>query len=315
VNDGEVSFDGDSDNFKTYLECLNNWYERGWLDKQFSTRASDVFFMINSTGVNQGMVGLWCGLSSTLGDSLRVTCQNEEDQKDAFAMGCSLPINDVYGTEEQMYKEPDALYQSSRKGTGVGITEKAEGKDLAALFTFFDWTYTHEGAKVLYLGLDEEQVASVDLNPNIFADNDLPAAYVEQQGEDGTTVYEKTVDESNQIVSALTGLRMTVGTKLTGTTGDYVIDNGNPAINEAAYVQWSKYLNTGNIGDYSALLNVEESAEMSKMQTAVIEYQNINVPGVINGSTTWDEYVKGLEALDPDSVVPSLQKYVDLASK
>ncbi|MCI8711896.1 MAG: hypothetical protein HFH23_06375 [Ruminococcus sp.] len=313
VKDGEVSFDGDSDTFKTYLECLNNWYEKGWLDSQFSTRSGDIFFMINSVGVNQGMVGMWCGLSSTLGDSLRVTCQNEEDQQDAFAMGCALPINDVYGSEEQMYQEPDALYQDSRKGTGIGITNKAEEKDLAALFTFLDWTYTTEGASVLYMGLNEEQVASVDLNPDIFADNGLKAAYVEKTDDEGKIVYEKTVDQSNEMVSALTGIRMTVGTSMSGTNGEYTIDNGNPRINEEAFSQWSKYINTGNIMEYSALLNVEESEVFSKMQTAVIEYQNINVPGVIAGTMSWDEYVKGFESIDPDSVVPSLQKYMDLA--
>lgn len=106
---------------------------------------------------------------------------------------------------------------------------------------------------------------------------------------------------------------MTVGTSMSGTNGEYTIDNGNPRINEEAFSQWSKYINTGNIMEYSALLNVEESEVFSKMQTAVIEYQNINVPGVIAGTMSWDEYVKGFESIDPDSVVPSLQKYVDLA--
>ncbi len=313
VNDGEVSFDGDSDTFKTYVECMNNWYEKGWLDSQFSTRAADVFFMINTPGVNQGMVGMWCGLSSTLGDSLRVTCQNEEDQKDAFAMGCALPINDMYGSEEQMYVEPDALYQGSRKGSGIGITNKAEEKDLEALFTFLDWTYTREGGEVLYLGLNEDQVASVDLNPNIFADNNLTGAYVKTTDEEGGEVYKKAVDESNQLVSALTGLRMNVGIKLTRKGSGYTIDNGNAMVNERAYEQWEKYLNTGNIMEYSALLNVEESETFSKTQSAILEYQNINLPSVIKGSMTWEDYVNGFEAIDPESVVPMLQKYVDLA--
>lgn len=313
VKDGEVSFDGDSENFKTYIECLNSWYKNGWLDSEFNTRASDVFFMINSPGVNQGMVGLWCGLGSNLGDSIRVTCQNEEDQKDAFVMGCALPINDVYGTEEQMYHEPDAMYQESRKGVATGITNKAEGKDLAALFTFLDWTYTTEGAETLYLGLNEEQIASVELEPNIYADNGLNAAYVKATDEEGKTVYEKTMDQSSTLVSAVNGLRMDVGVKLTGMNGEYTIDNGDPKVNADAFLLWAKYVNTGNTSDYSSLLNVEESDQFGKMQTAVIEYQNQNLPNVIKGTTTWDTYVKGFESINPDSIVPVLQKYVDLA--
>lgn len=145
VKDGEVSYDGGSENFKTYLECMQVWYENGWIDPNFNTRAGDIFFQIDAAGVNQGKVGIWCGLVSTLGTAIRVSCQDASDQADAFVMGCALPINDMYGTEEQMYKEPDALYQASRLGTATGITKKAEDKDLATLFTYLDWTYTDLG--------------------------------------------------------------------------------------------------------------------------------------------------------------------------
>jgi len=115
VKDGTVSFDGASENFKAYLECMNNWYEKGWLDSQFHTRANDAFYMINSTGVNQGKVGMWCGMKANLGTAIRTSCQNEADARDAFVMGCALPINDMYGGEEQQFKEPDALFQGSRR--------------------------------------------------------------------------------------------------------------------------------------------------------------------------------------------------------
>lgn len=74
-----------------------------------------------------------------------------DGKNDALVMGAALPINDVYGGEKQMYKEPDALYQNSRKGSPAALTTKAKGKDLEALFTFFDWTYTLEGAKPIRL--------------------------------------------------------------------------------------------------------------------------------------------------------------------
>ena len=124
VKDGEAVFNGTSDNFKTYVECMNNWYEKGWLDTQFYTRASELFFNINTTGTSQGMVGLWGGLPNSLGTGIRMTCANEDDKRDAFVMGTCYPMNDVYGGEEQMYKEPDTMYQDSRKGGGLGLTHK-----------------------------------------------------------------------------------------------------------------------------------------------------------------------------------------------
>ena len=69
---------------------MQNWYEKGWLDFQFFTRAADMFFQINTAGVNQGKVGLWCGLSSSLGTAIRTSCQDASDQADAYVIGAAL---------------------------------------------------------------------------------------------------------------------------------------------------------------------------------------------------------------------------------
>ena len=121
-----VTFNGASDNFKTYLEVMNLWYENGWIDTRFETRASDVFFRINETGTAQGMVGMWYSGQANLGTTIRVTCANEEDQQDAYVMGCSVPVNDVYGTADQKYNVPDAFYQGSRIAGSIGITSKLD---------------------------------------------------------------------------------------------------------------------------------------------------------------------------------------------
>ncbi len=312
VKDGEASFDGDSENFRTYLECLNNWYEKGWLDGEFNTRATDMFFSINSAGVAQGKVGLWDGSISMVGTSIRTTCQNEEDASDAFVMGAALPINDVYGGEAQMYKEPDALYQGSRIGGKTAVTPKAEDKDLAVLFTFFDWTYTMEGGLVLRSGLNEEQYASVELNPDILAERGLKASYTSPIGEDGRTVYKRTVDLSDTIANALIGQRMDVGLNPMD-SDEFVVDPGAAPVNNMAYDLWKTYSNIGNVLDYQSLLNVEESDAYSKISTAVTDYQRQYVPGVIKGTMSWEEYVSGLETLNPDEAAEYLQKYVDLA--
>ncbi len=314
VKDGKVSYDGTSENFKTYIECMQVWYENGWLDPNFNTRANDMFFMIDSASVNQGKVGMWCGLSSTLGTALRVSCQDADDQKDAYVMGAALPINDMYGTEDQMYKEPDSLYQTSRKGSPIGITEKAEDKDLATLFTYLDWTYSEEGAKVIRIGLNAEQYASVKLDPDIYADYDIETAYTESTDEDGTKVIKTTFDSSNTIQGALMGQRMDTGIKLTGNSGEYKMDKGVPTVNANAMEQWTKYTNTGNVLDYSSLLNSEESEQYSKISTAGTDYQAQSVPNVIKGTMSWEDYVKGFDNIDTDTAVELLQNYVDLAS-
>ena len=78
--------------------------------------------------------------------------------------------------------------------------------------------------------------------------------------------------------------------------------------------QWTKYTNTGNVLDYSSLLNSEESEQYSKISTAGTDYQAQSVPNVIKGTMSWEDYVKGFDNIDTDTAVELLQNYVDLAS-
>ena len=73
------------------------------------------------------------------------------------------------------------------------------------MFTFFDWTYTLEGAKVLRLGLNEEQVAATKLDPNIYEEYDIKAAYTEEKDEDGNIVLSPTFEDGNSLGGALLG--------------------------------------------------------------------------------------------------------------
>ncbi len=313
LKDGEISYDGISENFKTYLECMQVWYKNGWLDSQFHTRSNDIFFQINSTGVNQGKVGMWCGLVSTLGTAIRTSCQDSSDQADAFVMGAALPINDMYGNDGHQFVDSDALYQMSRKGAALGITTKAEGKDLATLFTFLDWTYTLEGSKTIRIGLSEEQYASVTLDPDLYAEYEIDAAYTEETDEAGNTIITPTVDSSNSLITALAGIRMDVGFKLTGNDELARYEQHATAVVDKAYEQWTKYLNTGNVMDYTSLLSTEEANQYNKILTVCQEYSSQNVPNVINGTLSWEDYVKGFDNIDTDAGVEILQKYVELA--
>ena len=221
-----------------------------------------------------------------------------------------MPINDKYGSEEQMYQEPDALYQTSLIGGKIGITNKAEGKDLAALFTYFDWTYTLEGAATLGIGLNEEQYKSVKLDPDMFAEYDFTTAYTVQKQEEGPDIYVPTFNSSSPMQGAVMGHRMTIGLTLSGTGKLCRRDAQEDAIYTNAYDEWNRYLNTGSYYDYVGLLSSDEADIFNKANTALTEYQSINVPAVIKGEKTWDEYVDGFNKLDPESALPCLQNHI-----
>ena len=314
--DQNVSFSGTSDNFRTYLECMNNWNEKGWLDTKFETRASDIFFSINSNGTAQGMVGLWYSYVSSLGDTIRTTCVDPEDQQDAYVMACSAPINDVYGSDAQKYHDPDCFYQGSRIAGNIVITTAAEDKDLETLFTFFNWMYSREGSLTRSWGLNSEQLNSCEIENNLYAENGLDGAYVleEGAGEDGKDLIRINYDTSSDLANALKFMRLSVGINMTGAGAnlDYTLDRGNTEVVDHAIQQFTRYTSTGSVMDYNSRLSEDENEIYGDLNTQVSDYMSQRVPTLIKeGLDGWDEYVEGLEAMDPEQLTEIYQGIVD----
>ena len=312
---GDAAFGGTGETFKTYLECMNAWYKNGWLDKQFETRASEMFYDINSTGTNRGMVGLTYNMVGLLGDIIRVTCDNEEDKRDAMFWGCSLPINDMYGDVARQYNEPDMLYQQTLLATPMGFTSKCEDRDLSAIFTMFDWFYTYEGGRLISKGLSAEQYASVEFDPDVYAEQGLTnGAYTITQSADGKDKIVMNYDSTGDVGGALKATRLTAYLALNGNGGtDYELDLGQSFVTAHSRAQWSVYTNRAYMLDYNTLFTNEEAAKYSKTNTYVVDYMGQSVPGMIKGGLgTWDGYCSKLLKYDPDSVTAIYQRVIDM---
>ena len=319
-DDGEVTFDATSDNFRTYLECMNTWNDKGWLDTQFETRSGDLFYMINQSGFNQGKVGMWEGMVWDTGTKIRTTCMDDSDQQDAFVMGCAFPINDMYGTAEQMYHEPDAFYGETAGPTtgGVGITTKAEEKNLPALFTYLNWCYTREGALLGSMGLSQEQYESMDFDPDNYAEYGFTDGLYHEEDRDGVTAYVTHIPQNSTLNgnAFITG-RLTARLQLTGTGDDldYDIDNGESEVYQACREAYGSYDSTGNVISYATKLTDDENEQAGDVYTPLKDYMNQVIPRMIkNGvDSEWDEYVKTVDSYDTKSVCEIYQKYVDEA--
>ena len=78
-----------------------------------------------------------------------------------------------------MYKDPDTFYQGSRVAGGVALTDKCESRseeELAALFTYFNWMFTEVGSDFHTFGLNADQLASPDLDDNLYEEYGMEAA-------------------------------------------------------------------------------------------------------------------------------------------
>ncbi|MDO4285469.1 MAG: extracellular solute-binding protein [Eubacteriales bacterium] len=307
--DGEVVFGGDSEQMRAYLECLNTWYANGWLDQEFNERTSDSFYAIDDTSVRQGEVGLWVGSQGQLGG--RMDLNDGGYTEGICSYGCAWPINDVYGTEECKYVEPDCVPATSLSGTPYFITTAAEGKDIATLCSFLDYFYSEEGALIRTLGLSGEQAA--ESGSSLYEEWGLAdGAY--SVGDDGRYI------KSDVLVSDSGNLQIACNLeKLPGITLISSVDNGYADTYEASLASWLKYKNTGFFQGSAVTNNMtnEDAGVCDDIRTRVLDYMTIHAPEMITGATDpfddgdWNTWSTMLQKYNYQKATEIYQPYAD----
>lgn len=229
-----------------------------------------------------------------------------------------MPMNDVYGTKDQQFVEPDCFYNETGGVTsgGVMITDKAADKDLAALFTFFNWCYTEEGAQTLGGGLSKEQYESVELDPDTYKEYGFTDGLYHTKEEDGKTVYYSNIPQDTTINgNAFTNARLTARLSLQGTAegSTYKVDSGECEVYKKCRTEYDRYACKGNVtNNITDMLSDAENSEINKVNTVLLDALNQKVPSLIkNGLSGWNDYVKEIGTYDTDSVCEIYQKYVD----
>jgi len=301
LNDsGEPAFGATNDNFRTYINAMHTWYENGWLDERFASRGSDMFFKINQTGVAQGKVGMFDGGIGMLGTTIRATAENEQAQEQAMVFGSSLPINDIYGDEENKYKEPDMFYHQGIIGPPISFTEKCEGKDLETLFTMLNWLYTEEGGILTSIGLNEEQYQSMEFDPDLYAEHGLTSMYdIIERDDEEDDLFQFNVPADDPLKRALSSERISANMQIWQLDG-YEMDFGYSKVVEEAFLQWIRYEDTASIMDYEELFTDEQSKTGTRVHTYINDAMSQKVPEMIqNGTGDWQTYVDRLEKYGP----------------
>lgn len=308
--DGTADFGGDSENMRSYLRCLNSWYEKGWLDKQFAEHTSDIVYAVDTAKIHTGKVGMWIGRRSETGNLMDV---GDAYTSGIMVYGARQPINDVYGAPETQGVTPDAMYQYSRVRGSQVITKKVTEEELPTLLTFLDYLYTREGGLLLCLGLNEEQVQATQ-DPT-YAKYGLTYGYKEEVQPDGSYKYirNETTVEDNNLASAVAGKRLNIG----------VYDHGFVAALNASYTpyaraamaEWDYYTNLAYPDRFlTGQFTVEESASYSKVYANVDTFMATNVPKFISGALDidneddWDDYCTMLGKYGPDKVSKIYQR-------
>lgn len=306
----QVHFGGDEKYFRAYLECMNAWYEKGWLDHDFYQRTSDAFYSIDDTAVRQGKVGMFNGVQSELGG--RLDLNDGGYTEGIYVAGAAYPINDVYGDADCKNKAPNCVMGGGLVSGGILVTPSAKDKDLDTLFAYLDTFYTEEGALIKNLGLNAEQVKEFSKN-SFYSEYGLDngAYFVNEEGK-----YEKDpviAQDSGDLLNAV------AFTKCPGISLQKNVDLGLADTYQYSLDQWSKYPNTGFFqGTITTnMMSSEDIQKQGDTQSRVLEYMTNNAVKFITGEKDiqsdddWGVWCKALKKYNYQKVSEVCQYYVD----
>ena len=304
MNGDTIEFGLTSDNFRAYLQCMNTWYNNGWLDKSFAEHSGDIFYQIDDAKVRQGKVGAWIGMIGTLMNRLDVSAGGIAPATEGImAFAAPYPINDVYGPESAKGIAPYSFFQIGMEGYSTVVTSKAKDKDLQALFTMLDWHYSFEGNVLSEQGLNAEQIAAA--GTDVYARFGIDTAYtdanmVDEQGRKVFYVNPILTSDNAQLWNALRPNHLFC---LRGNPDGYVfVDTTRTPQYNDQLARWAMYVNTGRFADsFVDQLSPDDSAAVTKINLNVRTYAAKNVPRFVTGKEdpfddkAWNNFVKALE--------------------
>lgn len=308
--DGKAQFGGDKKPFRTYLECMNTWYEKGWLDPDFNQRTSDAFYSIDDTAVRQGKVPMFNGRQSQLGG--RMDMHDGGYTEGIFVAGAAYPINDVYGDDECKFIQPDCVMGDGRTKGGVLITTAAKGKDLDTLCAYLDSFYAEDGALIRTLGLNAQQ-ASDFTDSSFYADYSLNSgAYY--AGSDGKYVKDPVIVSDSGGLTSAVSFAKAPGLQLVEN-----VDLGLAPTYQESLDCWSQYPNTGFFqGSITTqMMSAEDTSTCDELRSRLLEYETNNAAAFIMGDKDirndddWNNWCKSLQKYNYQKALDVYQPYVD----
>ena len=312
-SDDVVRFGGDSESMRAYLQCLNNWYEKGWLDQDFNERTADIFYATDDTNKRLGKVAMWIGTQAELGG--RLDMHDGGLTEGIYVAGCPWPINDVYGDDSCKNVEPWATQASvGLTGSGFLVMDGAQDKDLGPLLSMLDYLYSEEGAVLHTLGATPAQMEEAGLDASFYANNGIDNG-VYTMGEDGRyKKVEAITNDSGGLLIATTA-QLLPGYQLVSS-----VDEGYAENYENSMKAWIQYPNRGQIwgSDAFALMSSEDMSAVTDLHTKVLNYLEQHtyefIKGIndIDSDEDWGDWCTMLQKYNYQKGIDIIQPYIDM---
>lgn len=324
----EIKFGPTEDGFRRYLEKMNEWYEKGWLDPNFTSTSGDMFYAIDGESITSGVVGMWYGTTGQLGDHLaQSSTQTIAALEGIDAWGARQP-REGYGAGDEasgMYTDdPSVFYLDSQETSRRWIvTDAAEGKNLEKLFTMLDWLYSEEGSIIKTYGLSLKELEEYDIDTSLLEEYGLL--------EEGCWWWAD--EDGNRVEEGTPGAKVFVNSKIKNATGDIAVATNSvyffglgydvrgleydqePFVRSHAYDEWAVYNNYGALtGSFTSQFTIDEGSAYNATQETIREYLGKEVPNLIKSGVTdasWNAFLGALRTRKCDSNTELLQSLYD----
>lgn len=323
----EMKFGPTQDGYKRYVEKMHEWYEKGWLDPNFTSNSGDMFYAIDGESITSGKVGLWYGTSGQLGNLMEQSSGGSIPALEGIDSWGARQPREGYGAEDEaaglFCDDPSIFYLASQEGRRWIVTDAAEGKNIEKLFTMLDWLYTEEGSITSAFGLSKEQIEEYDIDTSLLDEYGLTEEgcwwWVDENGEkcDADTPGAKVM--WNPIVKNSTG---DLGV---ATTGSYFFamgfDNVGREYDQDSFSkshglkEWVAYNNSGSLtSSFTSQFTVDEGSSYNAVQESVREFIGTTLPDIIkNGvdNINWANFLGGLRTRKCDDNTTLVQGLYD----
>ena len=326
----EVKFGPTEPGYRKYVEKMHEWYEKGWLDSDFTSTSGQMFFALDIETVNRGNVGMFYGVIGNSGDLLQQSAEASGAVYEALEgvdfWGARHPREGAGEADEAagMYtKAPTVFYLDGQETARRWIvTDNIEGKNYEKFFTMLDWLYSPEGCITKTYGLSKEQIEEYDIDTSLLEEYGLL--------EDGCWWW---VDENGEKCSADTpGAKVMNNPLIFNSTGDlgtavngvYFFGRGydpqkeydqNPFVKSHTLKEWSAYDDAGNLpSSFTSQFSVDEGKTYNEVQESIREFMGKTLPNIIKTGVSdmnWNSFLGGLRTRKCDDNIKRLQNLYD----
>lgn len=153
-DNGEVKYGPTQEGFYNYLVKMKEWFEKGYIYKDFASRTNDVFYLPNTALTYGGAAGIWFGMSGQLDDVMSMPDYNlivdVKPMASPLGEGCDKLLA-VSGLENG---------RANQNQQGFVVSTACSEEKTIRFLTLSDYLFSEEGMMLRSYGLTADQGAA-----------------------------------------------------------------------------------------------------------------------------------------------------------